>query len=311
MVGDPSGQPQSRLSNPTWKGALRRTPSLRVMDPTAEELQAITNLAGVYAWAGVTGGLEASLKDALGDPVRVREVALIPRPAWDTAVTGLKVRGPPAADGTPGPLRDLTLVEAARVESTRRVALLLMGQQPDSPGTAGPPVVVPAPGPGAATAAALVGARKLKLSAVLDPTLDAEVSPLANTEVQKLYADYKAKYGDFPSPEADPSADQLASIKQVVASGSAPYADFSLFGPHGLRLLRKQTFTSYQLNAAMGEWTKREQPGPASYHNWMEAWKVLRTSLLLLEVADAERLDAYAEHVRSFVTQCMVAGVSG
>ena len=138
---------------------------------------------------------------------------------------------------------------------------------------------------------------------MLDPTLDADVVSLGNLEIQKLYADYKAKFGDHPSAEADPSADQLASLKQVVAAGSVPYADFSLFGPHGLRLLRKQTFTSYTLNVATGEWSKKEQPGPSSYHSWVEAWKVYRTALLLLETVDAERLDAYAEHVRSFVTQ--------
>ena len=129
------------------------------------------------------------------------------------------------------------------------------------------------------------------------------MASLTAAEVQKLYKDCRDRFGDFPSPEADPSADQLASLKQVVASGSAPYADFSLFGPHGLRLFRKQTFTAYQLNVATGEWTKREQPGPASYHAWVEAWKVLRTLLLLLEVADSERLDAYSEHIRGYVTQ--------
>ena len=104
--------------------------------------------------------------------------------------------------------------------------------------------------------------------------------------------------GDHPSAEADPSVDQQASLKQVVAAGSVPYADFSLFGPHGLRLLRKQTFTSYTLNVATGEWSRKEQPGPSFYHSWVEAWKVHRTALLLLETVDSERLDAYAEHVR-------------
>ena len=272
------------------------------MDPTDAELQAITDLPGVFTWAGVTGGLERSLRTALGDPARVRELALVPRPAWDAMAQALKVPGPNDADGNPGPPRDLTLVEKARVESARRVALLRMGVAPDSPGGTGPPAPSPAPGPGPSTGGS-PGARKLKLSSVLDPTLDAEVTPLGQAEVQQLYQDYKTKFGDYPSPEADPSADQLASLRQVVSAGSAPYADFSLFGPHGLRLLRKQTFTSYTLNVATGEWSKKEQPGPASYHAWVEAWKVLRTALLLLEVADAERLDAYAEHVRSFVTQ--------
>ena len=62
------------------------------MDPTETELAGITNLAGVYTWAGVTGRLQKALQEALGDPGRVREIALIP-------------------------LRALSLVEAARVES--------------------------------------------------------------------------------------------------------------------------------------------------------------------------------------------------
>ena len=38
------------------------------MDPTETELVGITNLAGVYTWAGVTGRLQAALQEALGDP---------------------------------------------------------------------------------------------------------------------------------------------------------------------------------------------------------------------------------------------------
>ena len=114
---------------------------------------------------------------------------------------------------------------------------------------------------------------------------------------------YKTKFGDFPGPDVDPSHEQLAALKQVLASGSPPFADFSVFGPYGLRLLRKQSFTSYVLNVATGEWTKREQPGPGTFHSWYQAWKVLRTALLLLDAVDAERLDAYSEHIRAFVTQ--------
>ena len=57
---------------------------------------------------GIAGALERALKEALGDPARVRELAVVPRPAWDEMARDLQVRGPPATDGTPGPLRDLT-----------------------------------------------------------------------------------------------------------------------------------------------------------------------------------------------------------
>lgn len=272
------------------------------MDPTEHELGLITNLDEACAWAGVDGNLRTSLEAALGNPGRMREIALIQRPSWDATIGALQVTTPAVGDvaafNTP-----LTPVQEARVESLRRVCFLRMGRDPDLPGGAAP--IAPAPG---APALGVVpgqpaGARKLKLAAVLDPTLDAEITPLTQREMSTMYDQYRTKFGDFPSPDADISPDQLSALAQVIRAGAAPFADFSIFGPYGQRLLRRQTFTSYQLSTATGEWQKREQPGPADYHAWHQCYKVYRTGMLLLEAADAERLDAYGEHVRSFVTQ--------
>lgn len=52
---------------------------------------------------------------------------------------------------------------------------------------------------------------------------------------------------------------------------------------------------AFQLNVASGERTRREQPGPADFHSWYKIWKCYRTGMLLLEAAEAERLDAYSE----------------
>ena len=271
------------------------------MDPTEDELQSIQDIDGCLAWAGVDGGLRDALLAALGDPQRLREIALIPRPAWDLAVSGLLVGpGPPMAAVAP------TLVENARVEAVRRVSLLRMGKYPDSPGDTGvlPPVVPGAPFP--PVGGGIPGQahpRKLKLSAILDPTLDAEVVGMPESEVADRYEAYKRKYGDFPTPDTDVSKDQLSALSQVIAAGATPYADFSLFGPFGQRLLRRQTYMAFQLNAATGEWSRKEQPGPADFHSWYKTWKCYRTAMLLLEACESERLDAYSEFIRSQVTQ--------
>ena len=272
------------------------------MDPTDHELGLITTLDEACAWSGVDGHLRTSMEGALGNPGRMRELALIQRPMWDATIGAMQVSTPAAGGGAPT-VAPLTPVQQARVESLRRVCILRMGREPDLPGGAAPP----APAPGHPALGVLpgqpAGARKLKLAAVLDPTLDAEVTPLTQREMSLMYDQYKAKFGDFPSPDADISPDQLAALAQVIRAGATPFADFSIFGPYGQRLLRRQTFTSYQLSTATGEWQKREQPGPADYHAWHQCYKVYRTGMLLLEAADAERLDAYGEHVRSFVTQ--------
>lgn len=118
------------------------------------------------------------------------------------------------------------------------------------------------------------------------------------------YEAYKRKFGDFQTPDTDGSKDQLSALSQVIAAGAAPYADFSLlFGLFGQRLLRRQTYMAFQLNAATGEWSRKEQPGPADFHSCYKTWKCYRTAMLLLEACESERLDAYSKFIRSQVAQ--------
>ena len=119
----------------------------------------------------------------------------------------------------------------------------------------------------------------------------------------KMYSDYKAKFGDYPSLDVEPTMDQLAAISQLVKSNSLPYVDFSVFGPHGLRQLRRAVFTSYTLNAATGEWSKKETPGPDSIQAWERCFKTYRVSLLLLGVVDSERLESYMEFIKDLHSQ--------
>ena len=279
------------------------------MDPTEAELAQITTIQEALDWAGVEGPLLESLREAIGGLERVREIPLIGRPMWDAAILRLRVpeEPDPALPGPPN-VRELLPVEHARVESFRRVCSLRIGREPDLPGMPGAhapqagAVPFPPAGGGAVPPVAAT-TRKLKLSVILDPTLDAEVIPLAVAEQARLYELYRGKFGDFPGADNDPSPDQLAALQQVLASGALPFACFTIFGPHGQRLLRRQTFTGYQLNVATGEWSKKEQPGPSSYHMWHRCWRVYRAAMLLLDACDAEMLDNYAETIRNYVTQ--------
>lgn len=97
------------------------------MDPTEAELQAIDGLDAAARWAGLEGELRASLLRSMGGLQRVREVPLIPRPTWDTTVGRIRIGEGDAA-------RELTPVEAARIESFRRVCFLRVGRPTDSPG---------------------------------------------------------------------------------------------------------------------------------------------------------------------------------
>ena len=270
------------------------------MDPSEAELQGFNDLTAIYDWTGVAQDLRLTLAAGFENPTMIRDLVYIPRAEWDVVVGGLSGGpGQPDADGAPGPPRALTAIDRARLEMLRRACFLRAGAAPDTPGHATPGGTAPI-GPGAAQPAPIQSSagRKLKLSAVVDQSLDAEIQPMDHQEVTALFDKYRQTYGDVPATDAEPTADQLAGIRQLIQSNATPYIDFAIFGPHGMRLLRKLTFSANVLNS-QGEWTRREFPGPPNFEAWHKIFRCMRTAFLLLEVATAERLDAYGEHIRS------------
>lgn len=280
------------------------------MDPTEAELNAIGNLAEVADWAGANGNLHDSLMAGLGNPTKLRDIAFISRQSWDRVVAALQQEATPATDTAAAVLRNLNPTEESRLEIFRRVCLKRLGITPDFPGGTGLPTalaVVPT-GPGSTATApgpAITGSptRKLKLSSVVDPTLDAEIQQMEQGELNRLYQEYSLKFGAHPAPEVDPSGDQLSALQQLIRAGALPYVDFSIWGPFGLRSLRKQVFTSYILNAATGEWSKREAPGPPNILSWEKAFRTFKCAMLLLQAAESERLDAYMDFVKDLNNQ--------
>ena len=184
------------------------------MDPTDAELNNMATLQHVADWAGTTGEVHEHLMDALGKPSKLRDIAFINRTVWDNVVAGLKID---TSSGTTTSERDLTPVEASRIEIFRRVTLLRLGANPDHVGSStAPPVVSIGVSPLPSTSTPTSPTRKLKLSSVIDPTLDAEIIQLEQSEVARMYSTYKAKFGDHPSQEVEPSADQLSGINQML-----------------------------------------------------------------------------------------------
>ena len=93
-------------------------------------------------------------------------------------------------------------------------------------------VVPSGPGVGAATSGSPTSStptRKLKLSSVVDPTLDAEIQHMDAKELERLYTDYRTKYGAHPSQDVDPTADQLSGLQQLIKASALPYADLSVW----------------------------------------------------------------------------------
>ena len=161
------------------------------------------------------------------------------------------------------------------------------------------PPVPSGPASSGAPFAAPPSAKRPKLSSLVDVTAEAELQKLPPTLIQEAYAKYATSRGGLPRQDMEPSDEQLSAIHQLVTAGDPPYVDFSIFGPHGRRMLKRLTFVSQTLDFASGEWKRQELPGPPDFNAWWRSWKVLRTALLLLEISPPEPLDLYGEHIRT------------
>ena len=236
------------------------------LDPTPTELNGIGSIANAADWAGVIDTvapnpvvpLRSKVLAALGTPTLIRDIAMVSRTDWDAAIATVTI---PDAGGTEGPL---SITHESRVESFRRVCRLRAGL---APGDTPLPTAPPTTGTGATAASPSAEGRNVKLSSVLDQTLDVALVPIAAADIRVLFADYKNRRGAYPAEDAEPTSDQLSAIKQVVRADAPPYADFSIFGPHGKRLLRKLMFTAWE-QMPNGQWHKKELPGPPNLDGW-------------------------------------------
>ena len=104
----------------------------------------------------------------------------------------------------------------------------------------------------------------VKMSEVIDQTNDTPIVPLSGPHIRQLYTDYENKMGLEPNPDAEPSNDQLSALWMLLAAGLIPYADFSVWGPHQVWMLKKMTFMAMVIGLD-GEMQKTELRGPPGY----------------------------------------------
>ena len=58
---------------------------------------------------------------------------------------------------------------------------------------------------------------------------------------------------------------------------------------------------SFSCQVEAGTWKRVELPGPPDFNAWWKAWLVLKTTLLLLQCVDSERLGHCGEFIRQLV----------
>merc|ERR1712086_1128329 len=162
------------------------------------------------------------------------------------------------------------------------------------PASASVPVSAPtAPAPVAAT-------DRLKMSTVLDQHDDTSFEVLSDDKRAELRRNHQTMCGGPAPDDQRPSSEQLGAMLARLGKGKAPYADFSVFQPHGGRLAKHRKFDA-QIFVG-GELSTRHLRGPINFSSWKACWAVYRATMISLVEISPATLDAYERGIGQLVT---------
>ena len=283
------------------------------IDPTTEELNVINSVAEAFNWLGTSSDACKALFAALGSETpKLRDLVYIKAKDYQDLIEQIVIPGVGEDQPTTAP----SPIQMGHFKQLRRICRLRLGLTAEEAVPHLPPlgtVGFPPPDPrsqgdlGGSQLAALQpplvptvsSEPRLKLSVILDPTLDSELVRMPHHVVRELFSAYAKLRGAEPTEEVEPTVEQISAVNQVLRSDLVPYADFALLGPYGRRLIGKLSYLSWTFQPD-GTWNRRELPGPPSFEHWWASFRVLRVIYLLLDVAPPEILDNYGEMVRGF-----------
>ena len=133
----------------------------------------------------------------------------------------------------------------------------------------------------------------------IDQAEEFDVDAMPVTNVRTLIRQYAAVNSGVPAhPDEAPSAEQLAGLRSKLDADMAPYADFGVFRPHGMRLSRSLKFSAKIWLPESCSYVQREIPGPATWEDWRRSWRVYRFSMVVLGAVTPPVLDRYFERVQ-------------
>ena len=137
----------------------------------------------------------------------------------------------------------------------------------------------------------------VKIASVLDQKLSDEVTYVPHHERTRMLRRYIQIVGRKPHPDVACTPEQITALAHVTATHRPPFADFGVWGPHGIRLLKKNSMKGL-LMMRDGSFFEAELYGPPSYSQWEECYDVLATGLLMLDIVSRNKLADYKSHIR-------------
>ena len=141
----------------------------------------------------------------------------------------------------------------------------------------------------------------IALSQVISDTAQGTCELMSDSDIKVARRNWKRAFGatrECPEDE-EPSEEQLSCLKHILATGSNPYLNFSHWGPHGNRLLRKQRLVGLVFTA-QGVLSQIELVGPATFEMWQASFQVMVHAMVSLDAIDLGTLVAYCKYMTDF-----------
>ena len=136
---------------------------------------------------------------------------------------------------------------------------------------------------------------KRKVADVLDQ-VDDSVYPLLPPEtVAQMRQAYRLVTGGDPPDSERPTAEHLSALQHRIGGGTAPFADFAVFGPYGRRQAKLMKFTAQVF--VSGELVTKQLRGPSNYEGWRAGWRVFRSAMIMVGAASPATLDRYSRGI--------------
>ena len=139
-------------------------------------------------------------------------------------------------------------------------------------------------------------APKHKFSTYLDQTDETEFQEADATTLRGWNANFIADAQVKPPRQERASPLQLAAMHhKVVTLGRSPYANFATLLPYEERVSRRNKFSvPYVVH---GEYRVKEQPGPASFTEWIGCFRIFKTIMRSLGQCTGSALIAYEQKI--------------
>jgi hypothetical protein len=140
----------------------------------------------------------------------------------------------------------------------------------------------------------------VKYRECLQQGVETEAPKMKEADIMSGYAKYRSIFGIWPPRDEMITDEQLSCLFHAIQSGALPWADFTVFGPHGHRIMLKLRMSGLVLQHD-GTFATQEFKGPPSLEMWEQSYQILRTGLLFLGEVDLGPMEMYRERIRGYI----------